>query len=91
MTNPFCVKLYCDAPSLLQGIIEPQDCLCLELRSQVHDLVKSSSDCAEYLGGSGSTTTWNIDEGSMISLLRKIQEFNGQKNELPVVIHMELY
>jgi hypothetical protein len=91
MTNPFCVKLYCDVPSLFQGIVEPQDDLCLELVSQVDDLVKSSSDCAEWLGGCGSTTTWNIDEGSMISLLRKIQEFNSQNDELPVIIHMELY
>ncbi len=87
----FCVKLYCDLPSLLQGLFEPDFSLYMKCRYQVHELVKSIGRGVQYLGGSGTTTTWNVDQDAMTELLCKIQDFNSPENELPCIIHMELY
>ena len=89
--NPFCVKLYCDLPSLLDGILERDYGLYLDLRNEIHQLVNSIGNDVEYLGGSGTTTTWNIQQNALLPLLRKIQHFNGPSTDYPCVIHIELY
>jgi len=89
--NPCCVKLYCDLPSLLDGILERDYGLYLDLRNEIHQLVNSIGNDVEYLGGSGTTTTWNIQQNALLPLLRKIQHFNGPSTDYPCVIHIELY
>jgi hypothetical protein len=87
----FCVKLYCDLPSLLQGVLKSDFNLYMECRDEVHELVESIGSGVQYLGSSGTTTTWNVDQDVMTELLRKIQRFNSPENDLPCIIHMELY
>jgi len=90
-SQQFCVKLYCALPSLLEGIIEPDCDLCWETRKDIHDLANSIGKGVEYLGGMGSTCTWNVDSAVMNNLLLKIQNFNRSSSEMPCVIKIELY
>jgi len=87
----FCVKLYCDLPSVCQGILPENHDLYLNLRTDIHDLVESIGKGVEYLGGMGSTCTWEVHPSAMMNLLKKIQEFNSPLNNTPCIIHMELY
>lgn len=89
--NSFCVKLYCGLPSLLDGVLERDYGLYMDLRDEIHELVKSIGNDVEYLGGSGTTTTWNVQQNALLPLLRKIQHFNGPSTDYPCVIHIELY
>ena len=43
----------------------------------VDESMESLGGGAEYLGGSGRTTTWNVEEDSMPELLRRIQDYNS--------------
>ena len=52
--------------------------------------MKSLGDGAEYQGGSGRTTTWNVKEESMIPLMQKIQDYNSIEGQLHI-IHIQLY
>jgi hypothetical protein len=87
----FCVKLYCCLPSLLEGVIKPDFNLYMDCRDDVHELVESIGSGVQYLGSIGTTTTWNVDQDVMTELLCKIQHFNSPENDLPCIIHMELY
>jgi hypothetical protein len=75
----FCVKLYCDLPSLLQGLFEPDFSLYMKCRYQVHELVKSIGRGVQYLGGSGTTTTWGFLNKARLAALQWMSALFGVK------------
>ena len=87
----FCVKLYCDLPSLCKGIFEEDRDLYLNLRKDICDLVEGVGEGVELLGASGATCTWEIHPSAMMNFLIKIREFNSPSNDMPCIIHVELY
>ena len=62
----------------------------LDARDDIDDIMKSLGDGAEWQGSNGGTTTWNVKEESMISLMQKIQDYNSIEDQ-PHIIHIQLY
>ena len=62
----------------------------LDARDGIDDIMKSLGDGAEWQGSNGCTTTWNVEEQSVIPLMRKIQEYNSIQGQLHI-IHIQLY
>ena len=86
----FCIKLYCDIPSILCGLVEPDYELFRNSRTDIEDIVKSIGNGIDYLGSSGTTTTWEIQENAMIELFSKIRAYNENDN-LSHIIIAEVY
>lgn len=92
----FCVKLYCDFPSLLSPAtfffskkeIEKEVSI-QELNRDILDSILKSCK-GEYLGSGGRATTWNIPSNQSSKLLKKIQAYNSRK-EFKHIIYLELY
>lgn len=86
----FCIKLYCAIPSILRGLVEPDYELFRNSRTDIEDIVKSIGNGIDYLGSSGATTTWKIQENAMIELFSKIRAYNENDN-LSHIIIAEVY
>tara|TARA_Y100000592_G_scaffold74371_1_gene115932 strand:- start:6 stop:299 length:294 start_codon:yes stop_codon:yes gene_type:complete len=92
----FCVKLYCDFPSLLSPATSffskkeiEKEVSIQELNRDILDSILKSCK-GEYLGSGGRATTWNIPSNQSSKLLKKIQAYNSRK-EFKHIIYLELY
>jgi len=88
----YCVKLYCDQPSLLKGLYKPDFDLYMRLRDDVEALVKSCGNktSVTWLGSCAHTTTWEVADVCMPRLLSKLKRYNNDKLHQHI-IHIEVY
>ena len=95
-SRTYCLCLYCDYDNKTEDLIavfadeEKRQKVFLDERDDIQDIMKSLGDGAEYQGGCGRTTTWNVKEESMIPLIQKIQDYNSIEGQLHI-IHIQLY
>ena len=59
-------------------------------RDHIEEIMNSLGRDAEWIGGSGRTTTWEVKEDAMPLLLRKVQDYN-HKEEYLHIIQFELF
>ena len=92
----FCVKLYCDFPSIFMPTdyffseeqIKTEYEICWDNRDICDRILKSCD--GEYLGSSGRTTSWEIPSNKSSKLLKKIQAYNSRM-EYKHIIRIEVY
>ena len=95
-SRTYCLCLYCDYDTKTEDLIavfaaeEKHQKTFLDERDDISDIMKTLGDGAEYQGGCGRTTTWNVKEESMIPLMQKIQDYNSVEGRLHI-IHIQLY
>ena len=95
-SRTYCLCLCCDYDTKTEGLIavfaaeEKHQKTFLDERDDISDIMKTLGDGAEYQGGCGRTTTWNVKEESMIPLMQKIQDYNSVEGRLHI-IHIQLY
>ena len=94
LSRTYCLCLYCGLDTKLDGLSDilgkGMDPDFYDERDHIDEIMESLGGGAEYLGGSGRTTTWNVEEDSMPELLRRIQDYNSRK-EYSHIIHIQLY
>ena len=92
----YCLCLYCGYDTKTESVFAQfavegkYDKTFLDERDDIDDIMKSLGDGAEWQGSNGCTTTWNVKEESMITLMRKIQDYNSIEGQLHI-IHIQLY
>ena len=92
-SRTYCLCLYCGYDTKTESVFaqfaaaEKYDKTFLDERD---DIMNSLDDGVEYQGSCGRTTTWNVKEESMISLMQKIQDYNSIEGQLHI-IHIQLY
>ena len=96
-TRTYCLCLFCDYDRKVKGLayalrkeeeLKAKDFY--DERDHIGEIMDSLGSDADYLGGMGRTTTWNVKEEAMPLLLRKIQDYNHKK-EYHHIIQFELY